>query len=114
MHLPNDSRFLLQIEPTRAASGRPLVDDYTRAMASLLNGAKNGSGWRGWHTCKCGANSGCCDLVLSDGSTTNSLAVHYLAKHRAEVPQAQLARVLALAGDARAEPTEAQIEGMRL
>jgi hypothetical protein len=85
-----DCQHLLMIEPKRPASITPTRDALSEKMARLLATATIGSQWRGWHTCVCGASSGSDELVLSDGTITNSLALHYLERHRNEVPQAEL------------------------
>jgi hypothetical protein len=89
-------RGLLFIEPTAAAAAEPLFDDLTRRMASALMCSRRGTANFGTHTCVCGAESDSADYVLPDGTATNSLCVHYLAYHRAEVPDDELARVGAL------------------
>ena len=80
-------------------------------MAAHLRGAVRGdSGYRGTHTCSCGARSDNTDHVIGARFTTNSLAVHYLAHHRAEVPADELADVLSLPA-ADAEPTARELAG---
>lgn len=100
---------LLYILPT-TMSGPPLIDDLTRKMAAALRQATIGTRWRGWHTCICGARSGSCDYVLPNGQQTNSLAVHYLAVHRADVPEADLVSVQAFTFGEVA-PTDDEISG---
>lgn len=113
---------LLYIEPKNKASETPVIDGYTRRMAAALNKAviggwdggsserswRTGDGWRGFHLCVCGAVSSSHDFLLSNGLVTNSLCVHYLARHRDEVPESELAKVMQLP-DEEVEPTEEQV-----
>lgn len=99
-------KHLLFIEPQRPPGVYPVLDGYTVRMVAALRKAKRGTlmgdqfrtggGWKGVHTCSCGVNSGNCDLLLENGMVTNSLAAHYLAWHRDEVPAAELRKVAAL------------------
>lgn len=95
------------------------------------------SGWRGFHNCSCGKASTNQEYLImtgeessvtlyenarklsfgdKDGSKevraviTNSLAIHYLAYHREDIPEDVLARVLLLEGD-EVEPTEEELSG---
>lgn len=99
-----DQRGLLYIEPQQPPLTEPVVDELTLKMAAALNHRidtgvyqggqfSRGGRTRGWHTCSCGACSGNVDYWLPGGEITNSLAVHYLAYHRHEVPPQQLERV---------------------
>jgi hypothetical protein len=88
-----DDKHVLFIEP-KGPSRFGCVDDVlTLGMEFLLKNAKQGPAYRGFHQCCCGEISGSCDLILPDGSTTNSLAAHYLRYHRDEVPRSELAKV---------------------
>ena len=104
-----DPKGFLMIEPSKR--GHTAIYDWvTCRVAALLNSAREGTYWRGWHTCVCGAHSGTCDLWVKIGDRefkTNSLAVHYAACHRDEVPddQMELIKILTSAAD----PTEEQI-----
>lgn len=90
-----DADGLLMIEPTWTATD-PLVDRRTMRMAAAMDHAvASEHGYRGVHVCMCGVKSGNRDLYI-DGVLTNSLAVHYLAWHRKDVPAAELAKVDAL------------------
>jgi hypothetical protein len=97
-----DPQHLLFMEPRQPASRDPIIDDYTRRMAGALRVAEipPRSTWnRGRHDCICRMSSACYDLdVATTHGTlkTNSLAVHYLAHHRGEVPESELAKVLTL------------------
>jgi hypothetical protein len=114
---------LLFIEPTQPELATPVIDNLTRRMAAALQRSRSGTwqgdrfdvgnGWRGWHTCSCGAMSGNHDLLLANGMVTNSLAVHYLAKHRLEVPQAELRKVLTLPAE-ESQPTWEQLNPRKL
>lgn len=70
--------------------------------------------YKGHHRCTgrgCQARSGNADLLI-EGLVTNSLAVHYLAHHRGDVPCGELAKVAVLDGPG-AEPTPEQLSGRR-
>jgi hypothetical protein len=104
-----DPNGFLMIEPSKR--GHTAIYDWaTCRVAALLNSAREGTRWRGWHTCVCGAGSGCCDLWVKIGDKelkTNSLAVHYMACHRDEVPADQMKLIEALT--AVTDPTIKQI-----
>ena len=117
-----DDRLLLFIEPSKSPSKEPLIDELTRKMtASFRKGIKGleyfslpqnlsgdkvhkigdrffieNHGYRGFHSCKCGATSGNANYLLVNGEITNSLCIHYLAYHRDEISNEQLERVKAL------------------
>jgi hypothetical protein len=85
---------LLFIEPGQAASPTPVVDHITRRMCAAFRQAKESDyAYGGIHRCICGAHSSSSDYHLPSGDLTNSLCVHYVAHHRAQVPQQQLARI---------------------
>lgn len=111
---------ILYIEPSATVSRWPVVDELTKIMASALNASVSGiwrgskffpeDGWRGFHVCNCGARSTSYDYELPGGEVTNWLAVHYLAWHREEVEEDQLARVRALEPYVTpADPTPGQL-----
>lgn len=102
---------LLFVEPQREASSTPLIDDATKRMAAALRSAQTpGYGYLGTHTCRCGAESDNVDYFIDQRFVTNSLAVHYLAYHRDEVPLDELADVLTLSA-VHAEPTVQELTG---
>lgn len=75
----------------------PVIDDLTMRMVGALRKATRPNYFFcGFHTCICGAISGPQDAILPNGWVTNTLCVHYLAYHRAEVPAAGLDAVSAL------------------
>lgn len=93
-----DPSGLLMIEPKHPASAEPVLDDLTRMAAVALAGAERSEyGYRGCHFCSCGALSDNQDhFVGPDRLITNSLAAHYLAWHREDVPQSELDKLIAL------------------
>jgi hypothetical protein len=112
------------MEPEKPESAEPVIDKYTRRMAAALNkgvwgawsssrGFDPGSGWKGFHVCVCDAMSSSRDCQLECGTVTNSLCVHYLAMHRSEVPDEELAKVMLLP-DEEAEPTTEQISPKKI
>lgn len=112
-----DSGGLLMIEPIGKGSDAPVVDDLTRKMTAAWRRAfaDPNRRYRGVHRCACGATSGNQDYYVDVGGVrvkTNSLAVHYMALHRGEVPQAELDKVASLAyGLAEPYPTEFRYPG---
>lgn len=87
-----DDKHLLMIEPTGAPT-EPVIDDITRKLtAAWRQRWTSPFGYRGFHSC---TGDGC--LAASDnrdhrvmGLETNSLCIHYVAQHRADVPQEML------------------------
>lgn len=87
----NPAELLLYINPSAAISAEPNADEITQKMVAAFRSAEEtGTRWRGVHQCACGACSDNTDYILPSGHQTNSLAVHYLALHRDEVPPDQL------------------------
>lgn len=94
---------LLFIKPQNPPSEEPLVDGLTAKVVAALREAEAGvfvqgqflpgASPKGMHLCSCRAASTAQDYRLPGGEVTNSLAGHYLAWHRSEVPPLQLARV---------------------
>jgi hypothetical protein len=102
---------LLFIEPMQTAESTPTIDRLTRKMCAAFRNAKHSDyAYGGVHMCFCGVCSTSCDYILPNGDVTNSLCIHYLAHHRAEVPQGQLARVGNL-DFGEAEPTAEELGG---
>jgi hypothetical protein len=90
---------LLFIEPQLAASEMPLIDSITKKMVAAFRKRSTETGLlykgkfikdlctMGCHTCSCRkASSDSCDFILPNGVVINSLAIHYIAHHRQEVP----------------------------
>jgi hypothetical protein len=109
-----DEYHLLMIHPSGPATAEPLVDALTRKMAGALAGAERTNFSRGFHRCTglgCRAVSDNAEHLVA-GYTTNSLAVHYLAHHRADVSRGELAKaVIATQGRDEVEPTLHQLRG---
>ena len=106
---------LLFIEPKLRASRAPIVDDLTRRMAAAFRISTIGGEFQdscGVHERICGALSDNNDHALPNGRMTNSLCVHYVAYHRAEVPQQQLEEVTAFTWG-EVEPTQKELVGGR-
>ncbi|MFZ3031654.1 MAG: hypothetical protein WA082_01335 [Candidatus Moraniibacteriota bacterium] len=101
---------LLFIEPNMEAAPRPVLDEITRKMAaSFAHAEEYGPRSRGFHICKCGAQSTNTDYKLPNDMVTNSLAVHYVAMHREEVPQEMLDEITRF-NDGETEPTEEMLQ----
>jgi hypothetical protein len=85
---------LLFIEPQQPALSTPIVDDVTRRMTAAFRvSTPSDIVFFGFHECVCGARSSAWNYFLPNGRQTNSLCIHYVAYHRAEVPDAQLQEV---------------------
>jgi hypothetical protein len=85
---------MLFIEPKEPPSREPLIDELTMKMVAALRKATLPDyRFLGFHTCLCGAKSDSTNFVLPNGVVTNSLCVHYLAYHRAEVEARELLAV---------------------
>jgi hypothetical protein len=109
--LLNSKYVLLFIEPQLPATSDPVVDEYTLKLAyQLMHYTKYGSinysggfipytSTLGVHTCSCGARSASYDLLLPCGLGTNTLALHYLMYHRAEVPESELHKIQMMVRD---------------
>jgi hypothetical protein len=102
---------LLFLLPRQPASPTPLLDRLTRRMCAAFRLAKHGHhAYGGTHECYCGAMSSRWDYHLPGGDLTNSLCVHYLAHHRADVDERQSAIVDGFTFG-EAEPTEGELQG---
>lgn len=98
-----DTTGLLMIEPKHHGSSLPVLDALTRKMTAAWRTSKAGVSYRGVHVCVCGATSDNCEHhvpINGRAMRTNSLAVHYLAFHRSEVPESDLRHVGALVEEA--------------
>lgn len=106
------SNGILMIEPCGRVSDQPLVDELTRKMAAAWRNRRDGDiGYRGFHICACGAFSDSKDHWIGE-LLTNSLAIHYLAYHRYDVPEEELEKVRALSyGEAEPTPQELAAPG---
>jgi len=102
---------LLYIEPTGAPSAEPVIDDLTRRLtAAWRERIENNDATRGWHACTgagCTATSTNCTYQVG-GINTHSLAIHYLAHHREEVPDVELDKIAGLR-DEQADPTSGEL-----
>jgi len=90
---------MLYIEPRNPPSEEPIIDGLTMKMVAALRKAATLPQRQslGFHTCVCGAKSDSTDFILPNGLRTNSLCVHYLAYHRAEIEDGELWAVDGLA-----------------
>lgn len=87
---------ILMIEPSMSFSAEPIVDELTKKMTAAWRLRRDMEGnYRGTHRCNCGVKSDSKDHWIGEGQgmLTNSLCIHYLAFHRAEVPQEELQKV---------------------
>jgi hypothetical protein len=98
------------VEPASAPTA-PIIDDLTRKATALWRScSKSKHAYRGMHTCTgagCQAWSDNHDYTTPDGRATHSLLVHYVARHRADVPAADLEFLAGLS--VVAEPTASEL-----
>lgn len=110
----NKANYLLFIEPQLSPSS-PIVDDLTRRVTAAWRARVDGSArYRGQHMCTgsgCRAMSGNGEHKVYDGRfDTNSLAIHYVACHRPEIPQAEIDKILTLP-TSDVEPSAGEVAG---
>lgn len=98
---------LLYIHPKNKPLEKPIIDRYTLKLLLYMmnykytglmmgNNFLRGATSKGVHTCtgaNCGDRSDCYDFLLPGGPATNSLALHYVALHRSEVPKEELDKI---------------------
>lgn len=105
------ARRLLYIHPVEPLEAPAVIDPYTLRMTGALRAGRIGERWRGFHGCSCGARSTSWDYLVRTAKgelITSSLAIHYLAHHRHEVPDRELAKVMSLVAD-DATPVAAEL-----
>lgn len=109
---------ILYLDPKGEKAAEPLIDSLTRRMAMALLGSVAGTHWRGYHQTKDGALSGSCDLIWEAPWTlqrfeTNSLAVHYLAYYRSDVPPTTIALLEEHLPNYELKPSVLMLEGWK-
>lgn len=109
MHIDDNSKFLLYIEPKQKATA-DVNDEYTTLMQKALDEARSGASnyndkgnrehfteghaFKGVHHCTgCGLTGGNKDYLLKNGLITNVLSVHYLKNHRSEISANQWKKI---------------------
>ncbi len=114
MNRPDNSKFLLFIEPPKSDRLRePINDKFTNMMERAINNSKRGisnysrtdeephfrqgSGYKGFHLTECGVSSSNNDYLLENGMITNSLAAFYLRYYRNSIPKTEMEKVEELA-----------------
>jgi len=103
---------MLYIVPKNSPSEEPIIDKLTMKMVAALRKATLPNRRSlGFHTCVCGAMSDSTDFILLNGLRTNSLCVHYLAYHRAEIEDGELWAVEGLS-DGREYPNSDELHGL--
>jgi len=110
--ISNATSNLLFVEPEKRPVRVPVIDALTRKMTGAWRKrTRKEPGFRGFHRCtseRCYTSSDNYNYLVAtaDGRMlmTNSLAIHYLAHHRDEVPAEELAKVAQLLAD-EVEPT---------
>ena len=115
--ISTEPNMLLYVEPI-GTENEPVIDELTKRMTAAFRlGVSDNANWRGKHDCTgkpCwhdNANyveSTNCDYILPNGMQTNSLCIHYLAFHRNEISESELAKVRSLPYG-EADPTEQDI-----
>jgi hypothetical protein len=89
-----DDKHLMMIEP-QGPKTAPLDDDLTDKAKAVFAACTPGDAlYKGFHLCKCLAMSDNGDHITPEGRVTNSLLVHYISEHRAEVPKDDLVKLL--------------------
>lgn len=104
-------REILMIEPLEVPSEEPVIDDITKIMTEAWRSRISSTyNYMGSHRCVCGRSSDSKDhwviptgrllnrlrwVIFGEGDAylTNILSIHYLAYHRTEVPEADIARI---------------------
>jgi hypothetical protein len=99
---------ILYIDPLKIPDNEPIIDDITRKLTWLWHRQEeNGIMYFGIHECSCGAHSSSSDhllpLTTSEKMLTNSLCVHYVAYHRAEISKEEWQKVLEIVQEAKGE-----------
>ena len=94
---------VLYIEPMNEPR-KSSISEY-RWLEKLMKNAKHGiydktskqfienALFNGIHTCSCGAQSKDYDLLLPNGMVTNTLCMHYLEFHQAEIPKKEFKKL---------------------
>lgn len=104
---------LLFIEP-KLPPTPPVVDEATCAVTTAWRSRTDGPArYRGMHSCTgrgCSAMSGNGEHTVDGRFATNSLAIHYVACHRAEIPAAEMEKIMSLPAGADM-PTEGELAG---
>lgn len=106
-----DIQGVLYETPKGKAAEVGVEDELTQGMEVLLKAAETKTGvlrsdgvfinklsTKGYHECVCGATSTCVDYLIGPKHATNSLCVHYLRFHRAEISHAELQVVATMVG----------------
>ena len=109
--ISKEKNHILYIEP-RKFNEEPIIDSLTKKMTAALRAASRGDCYMGYHVCICGATSCACERMLPNGQMTNTLAVHYLAHHRNEIPRGELKKVEALPYGEE-EPTQEELDNFK-
>lgn len=109
-----DENHILFIEPKHSPTD-PIIDDYTRRVTAAWRARVDSkTRYRGQHSCTgrgCKAMSGNGEHTVGGGRfETNSLAIHYIACHRAEVPAEELAKIMTLP-PSDVEPSAGEVGG---
>ena len=95
--MSDEPRKILYVLPAQPPA--LVLDELTRRSVAMLRAASGpyrGRVLRGHHRCVCGAKSGSFDLSVTWSGQTyvfNHLAAHYVAYHRLDVDQSELAVV---------------------
>lgn len=89
-----ENTHILFIEPTGKKSEEPIIDDLTKKVQDvMLNATFPEYMYKGFHICGCGEFSDNRDWILPNGQITNSLAYHYIAEHREDVPDYEIEKI---------------------
>lgn len=91
-----DPAGFLMIEPRGRVEPEVLDDLTIKVSDAWAKSRASLHGYRGFHRCSCGATSDNRDHYVMVGGVelkTNSLCVHYISRHRSEVPEEEMEKV---------------------
>jgi hypothetical protein len=89
-----DPGYLMFVEP-KDSPNEFIDDELTQLAMEVWNGCKPiAVSYRGFHTCSCGVQSTNRNYVTKGGNVTNSLLIHYVARHREEIPEEEIDKLL--------------------
>lgn len=90
--IDQSDKYLLMIEPQLKPT-KPIDDELSALAERVWLSSEPGARRRGFHRCSCGAHSDNAEHVLPGGVITNSLMLHYVLCHRAEIPESEITKL---------------------
>lgn len=107
--IETDDDHLMMIEPKDAPEAE-IDDEITEMARKVLASCEKVKPTKGFRVCTglgCREISDSCTHVTPGGLRTNSLLVHYVARHRTEVPRTEIAKLIIEAGGLK----ESEVDG---